>query len=201
MKRSVPITLLMRIRLWFASLRVSWLKMKFRGKRKRPPNGEISDAARRCAMTLRITIELAGPPQGKGRARAFVNRATGRADVYTPGKTRTYEAQLRYAAQQSMGERLPTEHPVRVVVDARFPIATSWSKKKQTAARNGHAWPCTTPDADNLLKTLDSLNGIVWKDDKQIVVAIVRKLYSDRPGLTVCVDSLEPRVTLPDVTE
>jgi Holliday junction resolvase RusA-like endonuclease len=145
-------------------------------------------------VTFRISIELAGPPQGKGRGRAFVHKQTGRVTVMTPDKTRTYEAQLRYAAQERMGDRDPTPHPVRVTVDARFPIAASWSKKKQAAARSGELWPCTKPDADNLLKCLDSLNGIIWADDKQIVVATVRKLYSDRPGLTIEVESLEPVV-------
>lgn len=143
-------------------------------------------------MTFRVTIDLAGPPQGKGRGRAVANKATGRVSVYTPGKTRTYEAQLRYAAQERMGERLPTFHPVRVNVTARFQIAESWSKKKKAAALAGSIWPCTKPDADNLLKCLDSLNGIVWADDRQVVVATIRKIYSDRPGLTIEVDSLEP---------
>lgn len=145
-------------------------------------------------MTFRFTVNLAGPPQGKGRGRAFVHKQTQRVTVMTPGKTRTYEAQLRYAAQERMGGRAPTPHPVRVMMDARFPIAPSWSKKKQAAARSGELWPCTKPDSDNLLKILDALNGVVWVDDKQVVVATVRKLYSDRPGLTIEVDSLEPAV-------
>ncbi len=114
----------------------------------------------------------------------------------TPDKTRTYEAQLRYAAQERMGQRDPTPHPVRVNVTARFPIAASWSKKKQAAARSGEIWPCTKPDIDNVCKTLDSLNGIVWVDDKQIVVATIRKIYSDRPGMTIEVDSLERTLPL-----
>jgi Holliday junction resolvase RusA-like endonuclease len=121
-----------------------------------------------------------------------VHKHTGRVTVATPDKTRTYEAQLRYAAQERMGERLPTPHPVRVNVTARFPIAESWSKKKRASALAGTIWPCTKPDSDNLLKCLDGLNGIVWIDDKQVVVATIRKIYSDRPGLTIEVDSLEP---------
>lgn len=147
-------------------------------------------------MTVRVTIELSGQPQGKGRGRAFVHSATKRVTVMTPGKTRTYEAQLRYAAQERMGERAPTPHPVRVNVTARFPIAPSWTKKKQAAARSGELWPCTKPDSDNLLKILDALNGVVWVDDCQVVVATVRKIYSERPGLTIEVDSLEP-VSMP----
>jgi Holliday junction resolvase RusA-like endonuclease len=34
-------------------------------------------------------------------------------------------------------------------------------------------------DVDNYFKTLDSLNGTVWKDDDQIVWAIMVKDYGD----------------------
>lgn len=141
-------------------------------------------------MTLRLTIEIGGPPQGKGRGRA-VSTAHG-ARVYTPTKTRTYESQLRYAAQQAMGDQPPTPHPVRVVVSARFPIAASWSKKKQAAARSGALWPATKPDCDNILKCIDAFNGIIWVDDRQVVVVTVRKIYSDRPRMTIEVDELAP---------
>lgn len=70
-------------------------------------------------MTFRINIELSGVPQGKGRGRAFVHKYTGRVTVMTPDKTRAYEAQLRYAGQVQMGEREPTQHPVRPALDGR----------------------------------------------------------------------------------
>lgn len=142
-------------------------------------------------MSLRIVVDLAGPPRGKGRPRATVTKR-GFAQVYTDDKTRKYEAQLRYAAQQEMAGRQPTMQPVRVVVEARFPIAPSWSLRKRNAAILGHVLPCTTPDVDNLLKCLDSLNGVVFADDRQIVEAVVRKIYSATPGLTVEIATVEP---------
>lgn len=141
-------------------------------------------------MSLRLTIMLAGPPRGKGRPRAVSRQ--GFARVYTDEKTRKYEAQLRYAGQQQMSGRPPTAQPVAVHVEARFAVPQSWSRRKQEAALLGHLRPATTPDADNLLKALDSLNGVVWVDDRQIVEARVIKLYSDTPGLTVEVATLEP---------
>lgn len=140
---------------------------------------------------MRVTIELAGPPRGKGRPRATVSK-TGFAHVYTDDKTVKYESQLRFAAAQRMGDRPPTLHPVRVTMTVAFEIPASWSKKKQAGALSGQIWPCVTPDADNTLKLADALNGIVWKDDKQIVVVFLRKIYSEKPGLTIEVESLEP---------
>jgi Holliday junction resolvase RusA-like endonuclease len=143
-------------------------------------------------MTLRITIELAGPPRGKGRPRATIAKG-GFARVYPDDKTAKYESQLRYAAMQQMGGRLPTTLPVFVHVLVRLPIAPSWSKKRQAAALIGNIHPDTrgSGDADNFLKILDALNGIVWADDCQIVEAHVRKMYGEAPSLTVQVVTLE----------
>jgi Holliday junction resolvase RusA-like endonuclease len=143
---------------------------------------------------IRVVIELAGPPRGKGRGRAVATSFGAR--VFTDDKTRRYEAQLRFAGQQEMAGRVPIAEPLAVTVEARFPIAPSWSKKKQTAALAGMLRPATTPDADNLLKCLDGLNGVVWVDDRQIVDATVRKVYSDRPGLTVTVEALQRPVDI-----
>lgn len=135
-------------------------------------------------MSLRIVIELAGPPRGKGRGRAVV-RKDGHAGIFTDSKTVKYESQLRYAAQQQMGGQLPTIMPLRVHVEVVLPIAPSWSKTKQRAALLGHARPDTrgSGDADNYLKILDALNGIVWADDCQIVEAHVLKIYGDRKSV------------------
>lgn len=137
-----------------------------------------------------VIIELAGPPRGKGRGRAFVNPATGRASVYTPETTRTYEAQLRYAAMQSMSGRLPLDGPVQVDMTAAFAIPKGYSRTKRKDALAGLVRPCVKPDADNTLKLCDAMNGVVWGDDKQIVTATIRKLYSERPGLTIRVEPL-----------
>ena len=133
-----------------------------------------------------IIVELAGVPVGKGRPR-FV-RATGAA--YTPSKTRRYENDLRLAAQEVMGKRPPICGPVTVRVEAHMPIPSSWSRKMRAAALQGMVHPTTRPDPDNLLKSLDAFNEIVFRDDRQVVEATVVKVYSDRPRLWVQVREL-----------
>lgn len=128
-----------------------------------------------------ITIRLLGTPQGKGRAR-FV-RSTGHA--FTPQATRSYEAALRYAAQAVMGNRSLLEGPLEVTVVAAFQIPKSFSKTKRLDALSGALRPTVKPDADNLLKCIDALNGVVFADDKQIVLATIMKIYADKPDLTV----------------
>lgn len=128
-----------------------------------------------------ITIELAGEPKGKGRPR-FGNGRT-----FTPAATRSYEAALRWAAQEAMRSMPPLDGPLVVNVTMFMPIPKSWSKSKAEQARSGLLRPTGKPDWDNGAKVTDALNEIVWRDDSQIVDGRVVKVYSDRPRLVVTV--------------
>lgn len=141
-------------------------------------------------MPRLCVIDLGGPPQGKGRGRAAV--VNGRTHVFTPSKTRTYEAQLRYAAGEAMDGKPPTTFPVRLSMTVCFAVPQSWSQKKRAQALSGTLWPVVKPDADNSLKLTDALNGICFVDDKQIVIASVMKCYAERPGLFIEIDTIEP---------
>lgn len=133
-----------------------------------------------------LDIELCGKPAGKGRPR-FV-RATGHA--FTPANTRSYEANLKYAAQEAMAGQVPVVGPLRVRVEALFPIPISWSKKKQALALAGDIWPTTKPDWENIAKMLDAFNQVVWVDDAQVVEGTILKVYSDRPALRITISTV-----------
>lgn len=144
-------------------------------RRRRPPD---------------LVVVLPGAPRGKGRPRTRVipgkEGKPGFAHVYTDSETRNYEAMLRYQAQEAMGKDTPLfEGPLRVRVNAIFPIPQSWSNKKRQDALRGVVRPTGKPDGDNLLKCIDALNGIVWRDDGQIVDARVVKAYGDKPTFEV----------------
>jgi len=134
-----------------------------------------------------ITITLAGVPRGKGRGRAVSIPGVG-ARVYSDPATVKYEGQLRHAATQAMAGRPPLEGPISVVMDIRFPVPASWSKKARARALSGEAMPTVKPDADNTLKLCDALNEVVFRDDKQVVDARVLKRYSETPGMTIWVE-------------
>lgn len=126
-----------------------------------------------------IEIVVLGTPVAKGRPRFA--RATGHA--FTPEKTRNFEAALKYAALQVMGDRPPLQGPLSVEMTVVMPIAKSWPKKRQAAALEGRERPVKKPDADNYAKVLDACNEVVWVDDGQIVELIVRKYYGEKPGM------------------
>lgn len=136
----------------------------------------------------RITITLAGEPRGKGRPRARIAKSKAGAQfvtVYTDAATRSYESLLRDAAQVSMVGLPLCEGPLKVKVAAFFSVPQSWSRKKREQALSGIVRPTGRPDCDNLCKVVDALNGIVWRDDSQIVQFFISKSYADKPGLLI----------------
>jgi Holliday junction resolvase RusA-like endonuclease len=138
-----------------------------------------------------VVFSLPGPPRGKGRPRSRI--ATSRAGqqfiaVYTDAETRSYEAMLRFAGEQAMkaaGFSQPFDCPLRVRVTSIFPIPQSWSAKKQVEAENGLIRPVIKPDWENLAKTLDGVNGVVWRDDALIIDGAIRKFFGRSPMLHV----------------
>jgi Holliday junction resolvase RusA-like endonuclease len=135
-------------------------------------------------MSAPITITLAGEPRGKGRPRFGNGRS------YTDAKTLNYEAALRVAAMEAMGARKPIDGPVSVNIEARVPVPMSWSQKKRSSALCGEVKPMTKPDIDNIVKTWDALNHVVFNDDRQIVQASVRKVYHEKPALIITVSEV-----------
>ena len=135
-----------------------------------------------------VRIVIPGVPVAKGRPR-FTTRG-GFARAYTPGKTRDYEAALANAGRDAMAGAEPLQGPLSVIMHVRLPIPASWSKARHASAVQGGTRPTSKPDADNYLKCVDALNGIVWNDDGQIVDARVIKYYADEPCVTVEVEAV-----------
>ena len=133
-----------------------------------------------------FAVTLDGEPVGKGRPRFSQKTGT----VYTPAKTASYENRLAWAAQAGMQGRPLFEGPLSVTIEACCSIPASKSKQWKADALAGKIWPTKKPDPDNIAKMMDALNKVVWLDDCQIVHLFVRKAYSDRPCLSIYVDSL-----------
>jgi Holliday junction resolvase RusA-like endonuclease len=123
-----------------------------------------------------VVIELLGEPKGKARARRGKNGVH-----YTPAATRSHENALGIMAAQAMRGRTPLQGALRVVVLAYMSVPRSWSGRRQQRALDGIERPTVRPDSDNIVKMLDALNRIVWRDDSQIVELQMSKHYSGRP--------------------
>lgn len=132
---------------------------------------------------MTFTFEIIGEPQGKGRPR-FSTRG-GLVKTYTPEKTASYENFVKVCyLNKYKGQKLDGEIIAEII--AYFPIPKSFSKKKRSEAIEGKIRPTKKPDTDNIAKTiLDSLNGIAFEDDKQVVALLVKKLYGEEPKVVV----------------
>lgn len=127
-----------------------------------------------------VTFTVAGEPQGKARPRVTRN------GTYTPKKTRDFERLVKLSYRDQCGGMTFGDKPLTVTVTAYMQPPKSVSKKKRAAMLAGTIYPKRKPDADNIAKAVcDALNGIAYRDDAQVSLLIVEKLYGDLPRVTV----------------
>ena len=125
-----------------------------------------------------IAFEVPGPIRGKARPR--VTRA---GITYTPKETAQYENLVKLCFREAAAahEVELFEKPVRAQLEVYYEIPTSTTKSRRGAMMMDRLYPTKKPDADNIAKiVLDSLNGIAYKDDSQVVELMVNKFYSKR---------------------
>lgn len=132
----------------------------------------------------RITFTVPGQPQGKGRAK--IVKIGGFSRMATPAKTVAYEGLVAHAAAQALAGRPMLDGPLGCFLHIDCQVPASWSAKKQREALAGVILPTTKPDADNVVKAVyDGCNGVLWRDDVQVVDGGQRKRYSANPGVRV----------------
>jgi crossover junction endodeoxyribonuclease RusA len=122
---------------------------------------------------VKIAFVIPGPPRPKQRARRGRN-----GHWYTPVETREYERRVKvwaFRAAYMHDEGWPMDAAYRVEVVLYMP-----DKR--------------TRDGDNVLKSIqDGANGVLWRDDRQVVETTVRKdLDRDDPRAEVVVEVVQP---------
>lgn len=128
-----------------------------------------------------IKFIVHGKPTGKGRPR-FVSREK-YVQTYTPEATRKYEklVQMEYLM---VADKNTSENAVRMEIKAIFEPPKSISKKKRDELI-GKPY-LHKPDGDNIIKIIcDALNGIAYKDDKQIYLVAISKVYGEESMVEV----------------
>ena len=130
-------------------------------------------------MTLICSFQIPGEPVGKGRPR--MTTRGGKVRSFTPEKTASYEALTIAAYRDAGGSGGIIESPVAVTLACQFAMPKSWSAKKRSMMTG--AWCTKKPDADNVAKAVcDALNGVLWRDDAQVVDLSVEKRWCDGGG-------------------
>ena len=124
-----------------------------------------------------------------GKAQAKQRPRIGRSGVvYTPKETLVYENYVKmcYSDYARQFEWLPYENQVKAEIDVLVAVPKSDSKAKKKAKIEGVIRPTVKPDCDNLAKSiLDSLNGLAYQDDKQVVELVVKKYYAENAEVKI----------------
>lgn len=126
-----------------------------------------------------IKLVIYGNPVPQGRPRfARVGKYV---HTYDPEKSKNYKQLVRFWVTQHLKKIegwKPLENALYVDITFWLSIPSSWSKKKRIEADSGLIRPVKRPDADNLFKSLDALNGLLWVDDSIITDLHIHKRYT-----------------------
>jgi Holliday junction resolvase RusA-like endonuclease len=126
-----------------------------------------------------IKLVIYGEPVPQGRPKFA--RIGNHVHAYDPQKSKNYKQLVRYWVTQQLKKIegfKPLENALYVDITFWLSIPSSWSKKKRIEADSGVIRPIKRPDADNLFKSLDALNGLLWVDDSIITDLHIRKRYT-----------------------
>lgn len=133
-----------------------------------------------------ITLEVKGKPIAKARPRfARIGKFV---RTYDPQETE--EGRFLFEVQKQWS-RPPIEGPLKVRCSFQMPIPKSTSKRKTKDMLEEKIKHTKRPDVDNLLKfTCDCLNGVVFKDDSQIIYLGGGKFYSEEPKTLIMIEEV-----------
>jgi Holliday junction resolvase RusA-like endonuclease len=138
-----------------------------------------------------IKLVIYGNPVAQGRPK--FSTANGFVRAYDPAKSRDYKTYLRILAFDEMKDRHLFDGPLSLSIRIFRNTPKGFSKKKRELAEHGEIRPVTKPDVSNYIKGIeDALNGIVWKDDGQVVAykEPFGKYYSSTPRIEIEVGEL-----------
>lgn len=122
---------------------------------------------------MKYSLEIQEKAIGKERPRYNTKTHT----TYTPQKTKDFEQTIRSAfinKYNILKEASYNPFKAKIIVIFKPPVSTS---KKKLRELNGKPY-IKKPDLDNIAKgILDSLNGLPYKDDNQIIELNIKKEY------------------------
>lgn len=146
---------------------------------------------------IEIVINVCGIPKGQPRPKAFSRG--GHARVYDPGTAEGWKGLVALAARPAKDDPasgpMPMLGPLKVTMAFRMPRPAAHFGRRGGAPylKDGAPlWHTSTPDADNLAKAvMDALTQLgFWRDDAQVAVLKVSKVYSDLSGVMIAITPL-----------
>lgn len=129
-----------------------------------------------------ITFQIDGPPIALERA-----RSTRKGFHYDP------QAKVKQSVVESVKGQIEgfekADGPIGIQVTFFFKLPKAWSKKKKDAHR--HSFHTAPKDIDNLCKfLLDTFNGILYDDDRQVCLLQAAKAWDDKDYTVVKISKM-----------
>lgn len=149
-----------------------------------------------------IVLIIDGNPFGKQRPRV-VRTGKGASRAFTPEKTMQYESYVKVLYRQKYGRHtsFKEDDELHLDIKAYYEITKSTPKYLKEMMITGVVKPTKKPDVDNIIKIIaDSLNGVAYKDDKQIVACSCQKFYASNPRVEIVLSKVN-EVELGEIKE
>jgi Holliday junction resolvase RusA-like endonuclease len=121
---------------------------------------------------MKVVLYVAPVPASRARVTRW--------STFFPKKYTKFKEDMKVATNNTTF--IPSTNLLYAQLDFYVGMPKSWSKKKKTI-KNGK-YCDNNADIDNYIKAiLDSLEGIYYENDKQIVMIRARKYYSETPRI------------------
>ncbi len=133
---------------------------------------------------MEIQFQVHGKPQPQGSSKAFIPKGWKRAIITSDNKTlKPWRQDVSQIAMEAMSGQVATESPVQVRIWFQF--------LRPKSVKNTVLHKTTKPDIDKLQRSiLDSMTGIVFRDDSQVVHLEGFKQFGLTEGVVVRVSTL-----------
>lgn len=155
-------------------------------------------------MAIKISVPL--KPEGKARHRSRIvkgynshgNHPEPYIREYADPKQAKHLFYFRRFLKRAWKGRAVSTRPFRLGVIAFLPLPESKPKWFKELALKGEIQPTSKPDIDNIVKLVkDVANGIIWKDDSQVVGLLkTGKYYSATPKYVLIIEELPSEIDL-----
>ena len=140
-----------------------------------------------------LAFEVRGVPAPQGSTRGFL--VGGKVRITTANRGLAVWRRLVSDVAQQHAPNPLWEDPLTVTLLFRLP-------EPQRLPRRRRAWPDRRPDPDKLCRAcLDSLTGIVWRDDAQVVRLLEASKDYGTPGVMIWVEPIASREVAPALEE
>ena len=136
-------------------------------------------------IALIIKFEVRGKPEPQGSTKAFYIKSIGRTVTTSSNRNlKGWRQRIAEEAQKVAPDALILE-PVSIAVGFQMPKPKNYPKKRKL-------FHTKKPDLDKLIRSVgDAITNVLIRDDSQIISIVAEKIYSDTPGCTVSIETVE----------